>query len=345
MAGLDFSAGSMDWGSLEKNLGANVTSEKKNYKDDRFWSLSRDENDNGGAIIRLLPDPNGLPFIQLFNHAFQSFDAVNKKKRWYINNSPQTINKPCPASDLWQAIFNEGSEEGKLEAKNFSRKIQFYANIKVIKDPMNPQNDGKNFVWKFGTKLKDKIMAALNPSETDRAMGEEPKQLFNPLTGCNMKLKIQKAAGFLNYDATTIDAPSSIYPDAETAKADIVANSYDLTEFNSPEAFETYEELQKKLSYVMECYSPKSLNAARFREVIAPVIAAPAATPAAPAQPATPTEAPAAPVVETPVAAPVAEPVAAPVYEAPVAQPAPVAAPTTQSAPAGGDDLSFLDDL
>ena len=70
MAGLDFStAGAMDWGSLEKNLGANVTAEKKSYKDDRFWTLSRDENDNGAAMIRLLPDPEGTPFIQFFNHA------------------------------------------------------------------------------------------------------------------------------------------------------------------------------------------------------------------------------------------------------------------------------------
>ena len=274
MAELDFSAGSMDWDSLEKNLGANITSDKKSYKDDRFWSLSRDENENGAALIRLLPDPEGTPFIQVYNHAFQSFDNVNKKKRWYINNSPQTINESCPASDLWSAIYNEGSEDGKLEAKNFSRKIQFYTNIKVIKDPSNPQNDGKIFVWKFGTKLKDKIMAALNPSETDRQMGEEPKQLFNPLTGCNIKLKIQKAAGFLNYDATTIEAVSSIYPDAETAKADILENAHKLSEFNSPDAFESYEELLKKLKYVLECYSPKNLSPERFKAIVDPVLGA-----------------------------------------------------------------------
>jgi len=334
---LDFNtAGSMDWSSLEKNLGANVTAQKKNYADDRFWTLARDENDNGGAIIRLLPDPEGTPFIQLFNHAFQSFDNVNKKKRWYINNSPQTVGAECPASDLWSALFNEGSEEGKLEAKNFSRKIQFYTNIKVIKDPSNPANDGKIFVWKFGTKLKDKIMAALQPSDTDIAMGEEPKQLFNPITGCNIKLKIQKAAGFLNYDATTIEGVSSIYPDGETAKADIIENAHKLSEFNSPDAFETYEELLKKMKYVLECYSPKNLTAERFAQVVNPIInVAPTAT------------AQAAPVQAVQEVTPVTQ--AAPVQEvapevAPVTPTAPVVA--TPAPTAGNEgDLSFLDDL
>jgi len=269
---LDFTNGNLDWGNLEKNLGANINDKKKDFKDDRFWKLSRDENDNGGAIIRLLPDPSGVPFIQIYKHTFQSFDAVNKKKRWYVANSPQTVGHDCPASDLWSAIFNEGSEEGKLEAKNFSRKIQFHANIKVIKDPANPENNGKNFVWQFGTKLKDKFMAALQPSENDIAMGETPKQLFNPLTGCNIKLKIQKGAGFLNYDATTIENESAIYDSPEEAKADILENSYLLEEFNSPEAFDTYDELLKRLKWVLECYDPKNLTPERFKEVTDPIL-------------------------------------------------------------------------
>lgn len=268
MPGLDFAtSGSMDWASLEKNLGKNVNTTKKNYNDDRFWKLSRDENDNGAALIRLIPDPEGKPFIQLYNHSFFSYES-SSKKRWYINNSPQTIGKECPAINLWAALYNEGSEEGKLEAKNFSRGIQFYTNIKVIKDPANPQNEGKIFIWKFGTKLKDKIVAALNPSDTDRSMGEEPKELYNPLTGNNIKLKIQKAAGFLNYDSTTIEPASTIYENAEMAKSDILENATKLSEFNSPEAFETFEELSSKINYVLQSYTPKNLSPEKFKAIV-----------------------------------------------------------------------------
>ena len=337
--GLDFTAGSMDWASLEKNLGESITKEKKSYTDDRFWKLSRDENDNGTALIRLLPDPTGTPFISLFNHAFQSFDAVNKKKRWFINNSPQSINEPCPASDLWSALFNAGTDEAKTEAKNFSRKISFYANIKVIKDPSNPQNEGKIFLWKFGTKLKDKFMAALNPSETDRAMGEEPKQLFNPLTGCDIKLKIKKAAGFLNYDDTEVMAVSATYPDGETAKTDILENAHDLSEFLKPEAFETFDELKGKLKYVLDCYQPKNMDATMFKSIVAPLFVD-TGVPAQPTQ--------AAPAIDTGLDMGTPEPVSqvAPVQEAPVVQETPTQpAPTTASTAPAGDDMSFLDDL
>jgi len=334
MAGLDFSAGAMDWGSLEKNLGANITKEKKSYEDNRFWKLSRDENDNGGAIIRLLPDPTGTPFIQRYNHAFQSFDNVNKKKRWYINNSPETIGEACPASELWAALYNIGTEEGKKEAKKFSRKIKFMCNIKVVKDPANPQNEGKIFLWEFGTKLKDKFMAALQPSESEIAMGEEPKQLFNPLAGNNIKLKIKKAAGFLNYDDTEIMAASSIYADGEEAKADIIENAYKLDEFMQADAFETYEELKKKMKFVLEAYNPEFVDPIQFKNVVAGIIGtANTSNTATPAQETAPVEQPAqtAQTVEATQATPVQETVPA--------------QNTTTTSNAGSDDLGFLDDL
>ncbi len=336
MAGLDFSSGSLDWGSLEKNLGANVNlGGKKNYDDDRFWKLSRDENDNGGAIIRLLPDPNGIPFIQRYNHAFQSFDNVNKKKRWYLNISPETIGEPCPASELWSALYNIGTEEGKKEAKKISRKIKFMTNIKVIKDPANPQNEGKIFLWEFGTKLKDKFMAALQPSESEISMGEEPKQLFNPLTGCNIKLKIAKVAGFLNYDATEIMAPSSIYTDAEEAKADIIENAYKLDEFMKPEAFQTYEELKNKLKFVLEVYQPEFIDPIQFKNVVSGIIGTAVSTNAN--TPATQVAQTTQPVEETPVQeASVAE--TTPVQEAPTQ-------PTQSASASASSDLDFLDDL
>lgn len=266
---LNFESGSMNWDQLEKNLGAETqSSKKKNYKDDRFWTLSKDENDMGGALIRLLPDPEATPYISRYSHGFQSFDNDKKKKRWYLNVSPQTIEEECPASDLWSEFYNLGTEEAKLEAKTFGRKIKFMTNIKVIKDPANPQNEGKIFLWEFGPKLKDKFMQALNPSEADIQMGEEPKQLFNPLAGCNIKLKIKKAAGFFNYDDTTIEVPSSIYEDGASAKEDIINNAHKLNQFLQPEAFETYDELKGKLKWVTECLKPNHMDEVVFRDVI-----------------------------------------------------------------------------
>lgn len=267
---LDFNT---SFAELEKNLApGTLGTEKKSYKDDRFWTLSRDENDSGVALIRLLPDPTGVPFEKIYSHAVQSWDAVNKKKRWYLNTSPETISQPCPASELWNAIYNQGTNEGKEEARNFSRKMNYYVNILVVKDPMNPENDGKIMLWKFGTKLFDKFWAALNPSESDRALGETPKELFNPLTGCNIKLKIKKQAGFFNYDDTTIEPASAVYASGEEAKDAIINNAYKLSEFKDPSAYKTYEESVKQLKWVCETYTPKHLDPMIFKQIVTTVL-------------------------------------------------------------------------
>jgi len=342
---LDFN---QSFAELSKTLApGTLGTEKKSYKDDRFWTLSRDENDNGVAIIRLLLDPKGLPFIKVYSHAVQSWDAVNKKKRWYLNTSPETIDQPCPASKLWGAIYALGTDEAKTEAKNFSRKMNYYVNILVVNDPANPENNGKIKLWKFGTKLFDKFMAALNPSEQDRALGETPKELFNPLVGNNIKLKIKKASGFFNYDDTTIDVATSVYADADAAIKDITENAVDLMEFKQPEAFKTYEESAKSLKWVCETYTPKLLDPIVFKQLVASTLGQVADTTVAQeptttvaqtvidplaVQPVTTTP---TPVVETPV-------VSAPVettLNADAGQTTPV--PATES----DDDLDFLNGL
>lgn len=267
---LDFENGSMDWNNLEKNLNFNPNgNEKKDYTDSRMWSLSRDENENGIAIIRLIPDgESSTPFIQRFSHNVRSFDAQKKKFRFYSNESPSTIGLPCPVNEFWSLVYNHGTEEAKLESRSFSRKINFLTNIKVIKDVANPQNDGKIFLWKFGSKLKDKILQALNPSAADRKLGDGPKQLYNVLTGNNLRLKSKMSAGFPNYDDSSIEEKSAIYASNTEAIADIMGNSYKLMEFQKPESFLSYEELKKKLKWVIETYEVKHMDQHAFKSIV-----------------------------------------------------------------------------
>ena len=47
--------------------------DKKSYKDERLWKPTMDKTDNGYAVIRFLPAPEGedLPWARLFSHGFQ----------------------------------------------------------------------------------------------------------------------------------------------------------------------------------------------------------------------------------------------------------------------------------
>ena len=62
-------------GSLTEKLVKEV--EKMNSSggsaDERFWKLECDKANNGYAVIRFLPAPDGedLPFVKVYSHAFQ----------------------------------------------------------------------------------------------------------------------------------------------------------------------------------------------------------------------------------------------------------------------------------
>lgn len=219
--------------------------EKKDYKDPRFWKLTKDKNGDGKAVIRLLTDKNKIPYVRLYHYSSQKI--VGDRKVYLIANSPDSIGAPCPVKEHYFELLNQGFKE---EAKMFSRKVKYYANIYVEKDPANPENEGKVFLWEFGQKLLDKFT---NWMTGDPEMGEAGKELFNPLAGHSIKLVINKNqnSGFFEYDRTDI-MPSTTSVGGITDKnkiVDILLNqTYDLNEFKSPEYFESYEDIKEKLN-------------------------------------------------------------------------------------------------
>ena len=48
----------------------------------------------------------------------------------------------------------------KQTARNQKRKLSYYSNIYVVKDPLHPENEGKVFLFKYGKKIFDKIVEA-----------------------------------------------------------------------------------------------------------------------------------------------------------------------------------------
>jgi hypothetical protein len=237
------------WETLQQNLQKDaLPGEKKDFKDSRFWKLSKDESGTGAAVIRLLPDsagPDAKPFVKIFHHSIKF--TRNGKDFYYIQDSPETIGLPCPASEKWQELWNSGNQE---KAKLYSRKIKYIANILVVKDPGCPENNGKVFLWEFGTKLMDKFIAAMNPTEAMREVGVKPKQLFDPTAnGSSISLQIKKANNFFNYDDTTILDASAVFKSTEAAVEFINKNCYKLDEFISPAHFKPYNELKALLTF------------------------------------------------------------------------------------------------
>ena len=55
----------------------------------------------------------------------------------------------------------------------------------MVKDPANPENEGKTFLFKYGKKIFDKLTAAMQPEFED----EEAIDPFDFWQGANFKLK------------------------------------------------------------------------------------------------------------------------------------------------------------
>ena len=210
--------------------------------DDRLWKPEMDKSGNGYAVIRFLPAPEGedLPWVKLFSHAFQGPGG------WYIENSLTTLNQKDPVSELNRELWNSGNDADKDTVRKQKRKLSFYANIYVVKDPANPQNEGGVFLYKFGKKIFDKIMDVMQPEFED----ETPINPFDFWGGANFKLKLVKKDGYWNYDKSEFDRPSALLEDDDALEA-LWKKQYSLAALTAADQFKSYDELKKRLDYVL----------------------------------------------------------------------------------------------
>ena len=223
--------------------------------DERLWKLDVDKAGNGYAVIRFLPAPNGeeLPWAKVWSHAFQGPGG------WYIENSLTTLGGKDPVSEYNRILWNSGADEDKEQARKQKRKLTYIANIYVVKDPSNPQNEGKVFLYKFGKKIFDKISAAMQPEFED----EEAIDPFDFWKGANFKLKAKNVAGYRNYDSSEFARPDALLDDDDELEA-IWKKQYSLEEFTRQDQFKSYDELEKRMNAV--------LNPNNTRRAVAPEV-------------------------------------------------------------------------
>jgi hypothetical protein len=228
--------------SQEINKLSDKPEGKKSYEDTRFWKPTVDKVGNGSATIRFLPAPasEDVPWVQIFSHSFQGPGG------WYIENSLTTINKKDPVSEHNTVLWNSGVEANKEVARKQKRKLQYIANIYVVRDPGNPDNEGKVFLFKFGKKIFDKINEAMNPEFED----ESPVNPFHLWEGANFKLKIRKVEGYTNYDKSEFESSAPLSQDDDDLEK-IWKSEYALSEFLSETNFKSYDELKARLNKVL----------------------------------------------------------------------------------------------
>ena len=237
-------------GSLTQKLVKEV--EKMNNTgggaDERLWKPELDKTGNGFAVIRFLPAPDKeeIPWAKLYSHAFQGPGG------WYIENSLTTTGGKDPVSEHNRELWNSGNESDKDTVRKQKRKLSFYSNIYVVKDPVNPHNEGKVFLFKYGKKIHDKVLEAMQPEFED----ETPINPFDFWQGANFKLKIVKKDGYWNYDKSEFDSPAPLLDDDDALEA-LWNKEYSLQALVAADQFKSYDDLKKRLDYVLGQKAPQ----------------------------------------------------------------------------------------
>jgi len=245
----------MSFASLKKSRGNSLSrlvqesnkltsgSQQSSGGDDRFWKPEVDKSGNGYAVIRFLPEPGGedLPFVRVFDHGFQGPGG------WYIENSLTTIGEKDPVGEYNSELWNNGTDAGKEQARKQKRRLSYYSNIYVVKDPANPANEGKVFLFKYGKKIWDKLNEAMNPAFED----EDPINPFDFWGGADFKLKIRNLDGYRNYDKSEFDTPAALLNGDDDELEKVYNSMYSLADFLDRKHFKSYDELKAKLDRVL----------------------------------------------------------------------------------------------
>lgn len=224
-------------------LSAKVEEEKGGrYKDDRFWTLTVDKAGTGMATIRFLPAVDGeeVPYVKRYEY------FIKNGNRWYINYCRSTLKQPDPVNEYFFELRGDGSDKiAVAKARKFGRSTNYIANIYVVDDPANPDNNGKVFLFKFGSRIFQRLESAIKPEFSD----EEPFNPFDFWEGANFKLKAKNVDGMRSYDSSAFAERGPLADDETMEK--IWGQQYPLLPEIAPEKFKSYDQLKKEFDAFM----------------------------------------------------------------------------------------------
>jgi hypothetical protein len=232
--------------------------------DNRIWTPKMGKSGTGEATVRFLPGGGGNDeeaYVEVYSHAFKGITG-----KWLIEGCPTTIGQPCCICDGNRKLWSEGKESvvrGDDDNPGRKRKLNYYSNVYIIDDPVNPENNGTVKIYKYGVKILDKIKLALNPASKRK----KSLEVFDMFKGADFNIIINKKGKYWNYDDSEF-LDSEPLLDGDEEKLEEIYNSlYDLTEFTNPKNFKSAQELQARLDIVNGKVSTRSLDPELEEEV------------------------------------------------------------------------------
>jgi hypothetical protein len=242
-----------DLSSLVEKANETTGSGQNNSKDERFWYPQRDKAGNGYAVIRFLPGlaEASTPWVRYWDHAFKGPTG-----QWYIEKSLTSIGQQDPIAELNSKMWNSGIEADKAIVRQRKRNLRYVANVLIVSDPANPENEGQVKLYRFGKKIFDKIMDAMQPKFPD----ETPVNPFDMWEGADFVLKVRQVEGYPNYDTSSFKSPSALLGGDDGQLEELYNKQFDLSEWTNPDNYKSYDELKTRLNMVLGESAPRTVK-------------------------------------------------------------------------------------
>lgn len=226
------------------------------HKDPRFWNMTLDSTASGSAVIRFLPAlDDETPIAKEITYFFRGKGGI------FSELSPASIGGECPVRDRNSEEWRQSQDTGDKDLENSVRarrqNVKFTANILVVDDPANPDNNGKVFLFKFGKQIKNIIDKAIKPEYAD----ETPIDPFDLWFGANFKFRSKgrevpdnrsgKKVMVPNYEDSKFSDPIEIFPGDDAKKEETWKQTLSLAEFTDPKRFKDYDTLKAQMEKVI----------------------------------------------------------------------------------------------
>ncbi len=227
-------------------------------------ALAADNDNNKSAIgdilktppgntftVRLLPfakDPSKT-FFHYYQHGWNSFATG----QYTSAISLQTFGERDPIAEERYKILRTGTEEEKEKAKAIVRSEKWLVNVYVVNDPVNPENNGKVKMLRYGKQIHNII--------TDAIEGEDAAELGPRIfdlgpNGVNFRVKVEKQGDYPTYVSSKFAMPSAIEGLDDDNHKTIYDSTFDLSSVFSVKSTDELKTMLDEHYYVKDANTP-----------------------------------------------------------------------------------------
>lgn len=210
-------------------------------------------------LVRLIPNLKDInkTFFYHVQHGWNSFATGQ-----YVSALSLPKGEYDPIGQTrYKLLYKSNNDADKVKGAEIKRTEKWLANVLVVDDPINKQNNGKVMILRFGKQLHKIIEDAMK--ETDD-YGDRIFDLSE--RGCNLKIKVEKQGDFPYYGSSRFTAPKEIEGLDAKKQEQIYESGYDLENVFPRKNKEELEKMLEEHFFCTASVTPTSSQQKRDAE-------------------------------------------------------------------------------